>query len=123
MCRKCDSYQGHHRVIYTHRYSIINLLKFNVKKNIGLVWLKDDFRLKRNLALTEATKNHDQVVAFFLYKKKKFDDQEAQKWWVCESIQEFKKKLNNLVRVWIQFICFFCHARYIYVSFMQVSYL
>ena len=64
-------------------------------KNIGLVWLKDDFRLKRNLALIEATKNHDQVVAFFLYKKKKFDDQEAQKWWVCESIQEFKKKLNN----------------------------
>tara|TARA_B100001057_G_scaffold481528_1_gene555654 strand:- start:476 stop:1873 length:1398 start_codon:yes stop_codon:yes gene_type:complete len=64
-------------------------------KNIGLVWLKDDFRLKRNLALTEATKNHDQVVTFFLYKKKKFDDQEAQKWWVCESIQEFKKKLTN----------------------------
>ena len=64
-------------------------------KNIGLVWLKDDFRLKRNLALTEATKNHDQVVAFFLYKKKKFDDQEAQKWWVSESIKEFKKKLTN----------------------------
>ena len=64
-------------------------------KNIGLVWLKDDFRLKRNLALTEATKNHDQVVTFFLYKKKKFDDQEAQKWWVSESIQEFKKKLIN----------------------------
>jgi len=64
-------------------------------KNIGLVWLKDDFRLKRNLALTEATKNHDQVVTFFLYKKKKFDDQEAQKWWVCKSIEEFKKKLIN----------------------------
>ena len=64
-------------------------------KNIGLVWLKDDFRLKKNLALIEATKNHNQVVVFFLYKKKKFDDQEAQKWWVCESLQEFKKKLTN----------------------------
>ena len=39
-------------------------------KNIGLVWLKDDFRLNRNLALIEASKNHDKVVAFFLYKKK-----------------------------------------------------
>ena len=95
MCRKCDSYQGHHQAINTHRYLKINLLKFYMSKNIGLFWLRDDFRLKRNLALTEATKNHDQVVAFFLYKKKKFDDQEAQKWWVSESIKEFKKKLTN----------------------------
>ena len=40
-------------------------------KNLGIVWLKDDFRLKKNLALIEATKNHNQVVTFFLYKKKK----------------------------------------------------
>ena len=39
-------------------------------KNIGLVWLKDDFRLKKNLALIEATRNHKQVVVFYLYKKK-----------------------------------------------------
>ena len=39
-------------------------------KNIGLIWLKDDFRIKRNLALAEATKNHDQVVAFYLVKEK-----------------------------------------------------
>ena len=39
-------------------------------KNIGLVWLKDDFRIKKNFALINATKNHDLVVAFFLYKKK-----------------------------------------------------
>ena len=41
-------------------------------KNIGLVWIKDDFRLKKNLALIEATKNHNQVVAFYLFKKKNF---------------------------------------------------
>ena len=70
MCRKCDSYQGHHQAINAHRYLKINLLKLNMSKNIGLFWLKDDFRLKRNLALVEATKNHDHVVAFYLLKKK-----------------------------------------------------
>ncbi len=62
-------------------------------KNIGLVWLKDDFRLKKNLALIEATKNHDQVVAFFLYKKNTLNYQEAQKWWISKSLKDFKKKL------------------------------
>ena len=62
-------------------------------KNIGLVWIKDDFRIHKNLALIEATKNHDQVVAFFLYKKKKFENQEAQKWWISKSLKEFKSRL------------------------------
>ena len=39
-------------------------------KNIGLFWLKDDFRIKKNLALFEATKNHNQVVAFSCIKTK-----------------------------------------------------
>ena len=65
-------------------------------KNIGLVWIKDDFRLKKNLALIEATKNHNQVVAFYLFKKKKFQNQEAQKWWVGKSLDEFEKKLSTL---------------------------
>ena len=67
-----------------------------MSKNLGLFWLKDDFRLKRNLALSEATKNHDRVVAFYLYKKEKFEKQEAQKWWISKSLEEFKKKLNAL---------------------------
>ena len=41
-----------------------------MSKHVGLFWLKDDFRFKRNLALIEATKNHDQVVAFYLLKNK-----------------------------------------------------
>ena len=65
-------------------------------KDIGLYWLKDDFRLKKNLALIEATANHNQVVAFYLYKRKKFKNQEAQKWWISKSLNEFKNKLNNL---------------------------
>ena len=95
MCRKCDSYQGHHRVTYTHRYFKLNLINLVMAQSIGLVWLKDDFRLKKNLALAHASKNHDHVVAFFLYKKKKFVDQEAQKWWVSKSLKEFKNKLNS----------------------------
>ena len=41
-----------------------------MEKKFGLFWLKDDFRLRKNLALSEATKNHDMVVAFYLFKKK-----------------------------------------------------
>tara|TARA_Y100000591_G_scaffold331911_1_gene367323 strand:+ start:71 stop:1471 length:1401 start_codon:yes stop_codon:yes gene_type:complete len=62
-------------------------------KNIGLFWLKDDFRLKKNLALIEATEKHDKVVVFYLYKKQKFDNQESQRWWVGKSLEVFKKKL------------------------------
>ena len=67
MCRKCDSYQGHHQAINAHRKNAKNLIVFFMTKNIGLVWLRDDFRLKKNLALVEATKNHNQVVAFYLF--------------------------------------------------------
>ena len=51
-------------------------------KKIGLFWLRDDFRVNRNDGLIEATKNHDQVLVFFLYKKMTYKDQEAQKWWL-----------------------------------------
>ncbi len=66
-----------------------------MSKNLGLVWLKDDFRLKKNYALIEATKNHDQVVVFYLYKKQIMDNQEAQKWWISKSLSHFKKTLTN----------------------------
>ena len=65
-------------------------------KKIGLVWLKDDFRLKKNHALIRATSRHKQVVAFYLYKKKKFENQEAQKWWISKSLEEFRIKLSEL---------------------------
>ena len=66
-----------------------------MKKKIGLFWLKDDFRITKNLGLIQATKKHDQVVVFYLYKKKKFINQEAQKWWIGESLKEFRGKLAN----------------------------
>ena len=64
-------------------------------KKTGLFWLRDDFRLSKNKGLIEATINHDEVVAFYLYKKKTYQNQEAQKWWLSKSLYNFKKKLNN----------------------------
>ena len=64
-------------------------------KKIGLFWLKDDFRFERNPALFEAIKNHNKVVVFYLYDKLKFNNQEAQKWWISNSLINFKKKLEN----------------------------
>jgi deoxyribodipyrimidine photo-lyase len=66
-----------------------------MSKKIGLFWLRDDFRITKNHGLAEATKNHDQVVVFYLYKKSIFKNQEAQKWWLSKSLFNFKKKLNN----------------------------
>jgi len=67
-----------------------------MKKKIGLFWLRDDFRVTKNDGLIEATRNHDQVVVFYLYKQETFKDQEAQKWWLSKSLLDFRKKLNDL---------------------------
>ncbi len=65
-------------------------------KKIGLFWLRNDFRTSKNEGLIEATKNHDEVVVFYLYKKNNFLEQEAQKWWLNKSILNFQKDLSNL---------------------------
>ena len=65
-------------------------------KKIGLFWLRDDFRTIKNEGLIEATRNHDSVVVFYLYKHETYKDQEAQKWWLSKSLLNFQKKLNNL---------------------------
>ncbi len=67
-----------------------------MNKRIGLFWLRDDFRTTKNNGLIEATLNHDQVVVFYLYKKDTYKDQEAQKWWLSKSLDNFQKKLNHL---------------------------
>ena len=66
-----------------------------MKNNIGLFWLKEDFRVTKNLGLSTASKNHEEVVVFYLYKKKKFENQEAQKWWISKSLKNFKNKLDE----------------------------
>jgi deoxyribodipyrimidine photo-lyase len=66
-----------------------------MNKKIGLFWLRDDFRTAKNYGLIEATKNHEHVVVFYLYKRLKYDNQEAQKWWLSKSLINFQKNLNN----------------------------
>ena len=56
-----------------------------MNKKIGLFWLRDDFRLTKNNGLIEATKKHDLVVVFYLYKHNAYKNQEAQKWWLSRS--------------------------------------
>ena len=67
-----------------------------MNKKIGLFWLRNDFRTTKNLGLNEATKNHNEVVVFYLYKESAYQNQEAQKWWLSKSLLNFKKKLNDL---------------------------
>jgi deoxyribodipyrimidine photo-lyase len=64
-------------------------------KKIGLFWLRDDFRIAKNSGLIEATKNHEQVVVFYLYKNSIYSYQEAQKWWLSKSLHNFKKNLED----------------------------
>ena len=62
-------------------------------KKIGLFWLRDDFRINKNKGLIEATRHHDHVVVFYLYKQDAYSNQEAQKWWLSKSLFNFRKKL------------------------------
>ena len=39
-----------------------------MNKNIGVVWLRNDFRTLKNDALAYATQNHDQVCAIYIFK-------------------------------------------------------
>ena len=67
-----------------------------MQKKIGLFWLRDDFRITKNHGLAEATKNHDQVSVFYLYKESTYKNREAQKWWLNKSLLNFKKNLDEL---------------------------
>ena len=66
-----------------------------MNKKIGIVWLRNDFRILKNDALTYATQNHDNVCAFYILKKKIFLKRSAQLWWLYQSLKNFKKKLDQ----------------------------
>ena len=67
-----------------------------MNKNIGIVWLRDDFRTLKNDALIYATQNHERVCALFIFKKKDFVKRSAQSWWLYQSLKNIKKKLIQL---------------------------
>ena len=63
--------------------------------DIGIVWIREDFRIENNAALSYASQNHDQVVALYIYNNGDYDKKrEAQKWWLSKSLEIFKKDLS-----------------------------
>ena len=64
--------------------------------NTGIFWIRDDFRIENNPALSYASENHENVIALFIYNKNDFDNKrEAQKWWLFKSLEIFKTELTR----------------------------
>ena len=64
--------------------------------NVGIFWIREDFRIENNPALSFATQNHDNVIALYVYNNNDFDNKrEAQKWWVFKSLETLKKELSD----------------------------
>tara|TARA_Y100001970_G_scaffold231599_1_gene287948 strand:- start:8981 stop:10399 length:1419 start_codon:yes stop_codon:yes gene_type:complete len=62
----------------------------------AIVWIRDDFRLKNNPALSFALNNHKTVSVIYIYNKVNFDNvREAQKWWISRSLQSYKTDLDK----------------------------
>ncbi len=62
----------------------------------GIFWIREDFRIENNPALSFASQNHDNVIALYIYNNNDFDDKrEAQKWWVFKSLETLKKELSD----------------------------
>ncbi len=62
----------------------------------AIFWIREDFRIDHNPALSFASQNHDNVIGLFIYNRFDFDKKrEAQKWWLYKSLEEFKSVLNK----------------------------
>ena len=62
----------------------------------GIFWIREDFRIENNPALSFATQSHDNVIALYIYNNNDFNDKrEAQKWWVFKSLETLKKNLSD----------------------------
>ena len=62
----------------------------------AVVWIRDDFRIKNNDALSYATKNHENVTAIYIYNNEYFDGKrEAQKWWISQSLESLAKNFDK----------------------------
>ena len=62
----------------------------------AISWIREDFRIENNPALSYATQNHESVLALYIYNRGEFDaKREAQKWWLCKSLEVFKLELSK----------------------------
>lgn len=65
-------------------------------KSTGIFWIREDFRIDNNPALSFATNNHDNVIALYIYNNNEFDNKrEAQKWWLFKSLESIKTELSK----------------------------
>jgi len=65
-------------------------------KSKGIFWIREDFRIDNNPALSFATNNHENVVALYIYNNTEFDNKrEAQKWWLFKSLESIKTELSK----------------------------
>ncbi|WP_440633628.1 cryptochrome/photolyase family protein [Candidatus Pelagibacter sp. HIMB1485] len=63
-------------------------------KSTGIFWIREDFRIDNNPALSFATNNHENVIALYIYNNNEFDNKrEAQKWWLFKSLESIKTEL------------------------------
>jgi deoxyribodipyrimidine photo-lyase len=62
----------------------------------AVVWIRDDFRIRNNHALSYACKNHDAVTAIYIHNNEYFDGKrEAQRWWISKSLESFSNDLEK----------------------------
>lgn len=62
----------------------------------AIVWIREDFRIEHNPALSFASQNHKRVSALYIYNNKNFDKKrEAQKWWLSKSLEAFEIDLKK----------------------------
>ena len=62
----------------------------------AIFWIREDFRIENNPALSYATQNHENVLALYIYNKNEFDYiREAQKWWLSKSLEVFETELSK----------------------------
>ncbi|MEY2887825.1 MAG: hypothetical protein RL027_161, partial [Pseudomonadota bacterium] len=63
----------------------------------SLIWLKDDFRISNNQAITALIEDDNtEKIALYIYDEEAYNSCEAQKWWLAKSLEIFQKKLDIL---------------------------
>jgi deoxyribodipyrimidine photo-lyase len=62
----------------------------------SLIWLKDDFRISNNQAITALIEDDNtEKIALYIYDEEAYNSCEAQKWWLAKSLEIFQKKIVN----------------------------
>ena len=63
----------------------------------SFVWLKDDFRISNNQAITALIEDDNkEKIALYIYEEEAYRLCESQKWWLAKSLEIFQKKLEIL---------------------------